>query len=189
VHTQFALNGFRLFPPRLCPTGSHLQCFKTLLFSRVTGVPPQFGHNAVDTRLVRWWVHTRARVFVVWRKWHGTGYSRVDYCCDCFSVVDSFLTVTLAGESGLEESVLTSTLRELLLDSVTGAGAAAAGAGAATGAAAAVGGACWQPMSVRPKAARAETAKSLQKFGFIKCGSLFSLQLNQASVWPFEPNP
>jgi hypothetical protein len=92
----------------------------------------------------------------------------VDYCCGCcFSVVDSFLTVTL-DESGLEESVLTSTLRELLLDSVTGEGAAAAaGAGVAVGAAAAVGGACWQPMSVSPKAARAKTGNSLQKFGFI----------------------
>jgi hypothetical protein len=100
----------------------------------------------------------------------GPDNSRVDYCCDCFSVVVSFLTVTLAGESGLEESVLTSTLFELLLDSVAGAGAgaAAAGAGVAAGAAAAAaGGACWQPMSVRPRTATTKTANSLQKFGFI----------------------
>jgi hypothetical protein len=100
----------------------------------------------------------------------------VDYCCVCcFTVDDSFLTTTPAGASGLEESVFTSTLRELV-DSVVelGAGAGAACVGAATGAAAAaaVGGACWQPVSVRPKVVMVKAARSLQLFGFI-CVNLF----------------
>jgi hypothetical protein len=107
----------------------------------------------------------------------------VAYCCDFVSVVDSFLTDTPV-PSGLDESVLTSTLRELLLDSVVAAGA---GAGVAAGAAAAaVGGACWQPMRVRPKAVRAKAARRLQEFSFI-CVSLFLVLavFDQAGVWPF----
>jgi hypothetical protein len=75
----------------------------------------------------------------------------------------------------------------LLLDSVVvlGAGVACAGAGAAAGAAAAVGGACWHPASVKPKAVMATSARNLQEYGFI-CFVLCSVSaLLHAGAWPF----
>jgi hypothetical protein len=80
------------------------------------------------------------------------------YCCS-FVVVDSLVT-DFSDPSGLD---LTSTLRELLLDSVEEVGGAAACAGAAGAAWVAAGGACWQPVSVRPSAVKAKTARSLQE--------------------------
>jgi hypothetical protein len=77
------------------------------------------------------------------------------YCC-CFVAVDSLVT-DFSDPSGLD---LTSTLRELLLDSVEEVGGAVACAGAAW---IVVGGACWQPVSVRPRAVKAKTARSLQE--------------------------
>jgi hypothetical protein len=86
------------------------------------------------------------------------------HCC-FFSLVDSLVTVFSAGASGLAGSDLTSTLRVVLLDSdvVLGVGAACAGAGAAV----AVGGTCWQPASVKPKAATAIAAVKLKEYRFI----------------------
>ena len=72
---------------------------------------------------------------------------------------DSFVTDFSADPSGLD---LTSTLRELL-ESVEEVGAGAACAGAAGAASVVAGGACWQPVSIRPKAARTKTAGNLQE--------------------------
>ena len=74
-------------------------------------------------------------------------------------MVDSLVT-DFSDPSGLD---LTSTLRELLLDSVEEVGGAVACAGAAGAAWIVVGGACWQPVSVRPRAVKAKTARSLQE--------------------------
>jgi hypothetical protein len=84
-------------------------------------------------------------------------------------VDESFVTVFSAAVPGPEESVLTSTLRVLLLDSdvVTGAGVADAGAADAAG------GACWQPISIRPKTVKTNAARNLQGDGFIYRKSLF----------------
>jgi hypothetical protein len=80
----------------------------------------------------------------------------------CLVVDESLVTVFSVAVSGPEESVLTSTLRVLLLDSDVVVGAGVAEAGAAAGAADAAGGACWQPLSIRPSAISARDAGNLQ---------------------------
>jgi hypothetical protein len=60
---------------------------------------------------------------------------------------------------------------------VLGTGVACAGAGAA----AAVGGACWHPATVKPKAVMATAARNLKKYGFI-CFVLFSVSAYCAQV-------
>jgi hypothetical protein len=95
----------------------------------------------------------------------------------CFTVVESVDVVFCEeeDESGLEESDFTSLLLELLVDSVVVVGAGAAAGGASTTVVVEggfVGGDCWHPVNVRPKAVRAEAANSLCEYGFM-CLNLF----------------
>ena len=123
--------------------------------------PPDSGMIATSSG-TGYLLRTGSRDTSPW-EWREAGFANFQagtdpirrYCCCC--VVDDSLVTDFSDPSGLD---LTSTLRELLLDSVEEVGAAAAGAGAASVVA---GGACWQPVSVRPSAARAKTTRNLQK--------------------------